>query len=369
MMKTQTSSILKNLLIVFLVFAGLYYAKGFLMPLSVAAVMATLFLPFCNWMERNRVPKGIAALICLLTLLLVATAIGALLGWQIAELTDDIVLIKQRALETGARIQQYIFYHLGISAERQMEILKDQRPSVIGVIPMMAGSLANVFTDFVLVLVYIFFLLYYRIHIKHFLLKLSPPAQRDEMSHVVFRASHVSQQYLVGLAKMIVCLWIMYGIGFSVLGVKNAIFFAIICGLLEIVPFIGNITGTTITVLVAAVNGASLTMLGGVVVTYAIVQLIQGWILEPLIVGAQVKINALFTIIALVIGELVWGIPGIFLAIPLTAMIKIVCDHIESLKPYGFLMGEIETGQGDLGMVKKLKSWFNKSTHNSVGRK
>ena len=191
-------------------------------------------------------------------------------------------------------------------------------------------------------LVYFVFLLYYRNHIKSFLIKLTEKSQQEEMQKIIQKVTSVSQQYLLGLSKMIFLLWVMYGIGFSVLGVQNAIFFAILCGLLEIVPFVGNITGTTLTVLVAAIHGANLELLGGIVIVYGIVQLIQGWILEPLILGPQVKINSLFTIIALVLGELIWGIPGIILAIPLTAMFKIVCDHIESLKPYGFLIGEIE---------------------------
>ena len=193
---------------------------------------------------------------------------------------------------------------------------------------------------------------------KKFILKLFLPEQQNEMEKVIFSATHVSQQYLVGLSKMIVCLWVMYGIGFSIVGVKNPLFFAVLCGLLEIVPFIGNLTGTALTVLVASVNGASLAMLGGIVLTYGTVQFIQGWVLEPLIVGAQVKINPLFTIIALVLGELVWGIPGVILAIPLTAMFKIVCDHIEPLKPYGFLIGEIITDKREPGFIKKVKSWF-----------
>jgi predicted PurR-regulated permease PerM len=132
----------------------------------------------------------------------------------------------------------------------------------------------------------------------------------------------------------------MYSISFSALGVKNAFFFAFLCGLLEIVPYIGNITGTTITVLVAAAQGASPGILLGIVLCYGTIQFIQGWVLEPLIVGTQVKINALFSIIALVVGELIWGIPGIFLALPFIAMFKIVCDHVEALKPLGYLLGE-----------------------------
>ena len=88
------------------------------------------------------------------------------------------------------------------------------------------------------------------------------------------------------------------------------------------------------------------------------IQFIQGWVLEPLILGPQVKINPLFTIIALVVGELVWGISGIFLAIPLTAMIKIVCDHIEPLKPYGFLIGEVEDNSTKISFINNLKSWL-----------
>jgi predicted PurR-regulated permease PerM len=180
------------------------------------------------------------------------------------------------------------------------------------------------------------------------------------MDKVIDNVSKVSQQYLLGLSKMIVCLWIMYGSAFSLLGVKNALFFAFLCGLLEIVPFIGNITGTTITVLVTGVQGGSLLLLAGIIGTYGIIQFIQGWVLEPLIVGSQVKINPLFTIIALVIGNLMWGIPGIFLAIPLMAMLKIVCDHIDPLKPYGFLIGEIENKKTTTDFIKKINSWYKK---------
>jgi predicted PurR-regulated permease PerM len=209
--------------------------------------------------------------------------------------------------------------------------------------------------------VYVALLLFYRNHIKEFLLKLSPQSQRDEMEKIIFRSANVTQQYLIGLGKMIVCLWIMYGIGFSILGVKNAIFFAILCGVLEIIPFIGNITGTTITVLVAAMDGGSFPMLGGIVATYGVVQLIQGWVLEPLIVGPQVKINPLFTIIALVVGEILWGIPGIIVAIPLIAMLKVFCDHIDSLKPYGFLIAEIESEPSKPNFIlEKVKGWFKK---------
>jgi len=357
-MTAPSSSFIKTILVLLLVFTCLHFAKDFLIPIVIGGVLATFFSPFCEWMERKRVSRALAALISILILLLFITGILTLIGWQIAELTKDFEFIKSRTVEIFDHIQEYIFNHYGVTMETQSQFIKEERSSFTWILSNIAASFASTVTIFILTLVYIFSLLYYRSHIKTFLLKLSPSTERAEMEKIIYRVANVSQQYMVGLAKMIGCLWIMYFIGFSIVGLKNALFFAILCGVLEIVPFIGNITGTTITALVAAMQGAHPSMILGVLGTYGIVQFIQGWILEPLILGPQVKINPLFTIIALVLGEMIWGIPGIFLAIPLMAMIKIIFDHIEPLKPYGFLIGEIETKKTKSTFIKKVNKWY-----------
>ena len=130
-----------------------------------------------------------------------------------------------------------------------------------------------------------------------------------------------------------------------------------LCGLLEIVPFIGNLTGTALTLIMALSQGGGANMAIGILITYGCVQFIQTYILEPLVVGAQVKMNPLFTIIAIVIGELIWGIPGMILAIPLLGIAKIIFDNVDSLKPYGFLIAE-EKKKGDTSFVDKIKGWF-----------
>ncbi len=129
-----------------------------------------------------------------------------------------------------------------------------------------------------------------------------------------------------------------------------------LCGLLEIIPYLGNIIGTSLTVLIAAVNGATTELLISIIITYGIVQLIQTLIFEPLILGPQVKINPLFTIVALVVGELLWGIPGLILAIPLTAIAKIVCDHSKPIKRYGFLIGEMVGHKYKVGFMERMKA-------------
>lgn len=356
---TFTSSLLYKLALVFLILWGLYLAKLFLIPLCIAGILATLFLPFCNWMEQRKIYKGLAVFLCLLSLLFIISLLLSLLGWKISELLNDLTIIKEKAFHTGNAIQQYVFNHLNISVEEQFSILKKEQPSYANVFQVVFGSIASVLSSFILVLVYFAFLLYYRNHIKKFLLKLTPSSKREEMQVVIHNATQVSQQYLFGLSKMIVLLWIMYAIGFAIIGVENALFFAILCGLLEIVPYVGNITGTTLTVLVSAIHSATPTLLFGIVLVYGIVQLIQGWVLEPLILGPQVKINPLFTILVLVLGQLLWGIPGIILAIPLTAIFKIICDHIDPMKPYGFLIGEIECTPNKNSIPTTIKRFFH----------
>ena len=166
--------------------------------------------------------------------------------------------------------------------------------------------------------------------------------------------SKVTSKYLRGLGMMIVLLWVMYGIGFSIVGVKNAIFFAILCGILELVPFAGNITGTSITVLMALAQSGDTKVVLGVIITYGIVQLIQTYILEPLVVGDRLNLNPLFTILIIVVGEAVWGIPGMILAVPLLGIFKIICDYCEPLKDYGYLIGPPKEKKSEGNFITRM---------------
>jgi predicted PurR-regulated permease PerM len=137
--------------------------------------------------------------------------------------------------------------------------------------------------------------------------------------------------------------------------VKNAVFFAILCGSLEIVPFVGNLAGSLITIVMSLAQGAGMEMVIGIVITYSIVQFVQSYILEPLIVGRVVNLHPMFTIIGIVAGEFIWGIAGMVLAIPLLGITKIVCDQIEPLQPYGFLLGDER--KSSRTVIDKVKQW------------
>lgn len=339
----STSTLQKTvffLIFFFLIVAILHFFKPFLVPVCFGWLLAMLFLPASRWIQRSGIPKALAILLCILFLVSVIAGIIWLLSWQVTDLTGDLSNIEQKINKMISDLKQYINNHFGISAQQQDELLNNQKESGANIASRIGSGMMSFLVDFILVLVYIFLFMYYSTHIKNFILQLVPAAQKENAHKIIADIQKVAQSYISGLGMMIVCLWIMYSIGFSIIGVRYPVFFAITCGLLEIVPFVGNLTGNLLTILMVIIQGGGTGMIIGVIITYAIVQFLQTYILEPLVVGSRVHINPLFVILVLVAGELVWGIAGLVLAIPLLAIVKIICDHIESLKPYGFLMGQ-----------------------------
>jgi predicted PurR-regulated permease PerM len=331
------------LLIIVLATVILVYAKPFLVPFTIAGLFALLLLPVCNWLQKRGMARALAALLGVLTIAIVGALIIFLIGWQVQALASEASSIEQQVTKKVQQLQQFIAGKLGMPVEEQQQLIKKQQVSGGGKLSgMLTGFLSGfggLLTDTLLVLVYTFLFIYFRGRIKTFIAGISGASRKQDALKIMTKAQQVSQKYIGGLGIMIVMLWVMYGIGFSIVGVKHALFFAILCGLLEIVPFVGNLTGTAATVLMALAQGGDMYVVAGVLATYIVVQFIQTYLLEPLIVGSGVSINPLFTIIALVAGELLWGIPGMILAIPLVGIAKIICDHVEPLQPFGYLIG------------------------------
>ena len=332
------------LLFFFLAIAGLYFAKPFLVPVCLAWLLTLLFLPVANKLEARGWKRSLATLACVLMLLLALGGVITLLSVQLQNFAKDADKMETQVKGKVSEIQSYVNKHFGIRPQQQQEMAKKQTQGggggqgsqmVSGVITGALGTVGN----FVLVMVYIFLFMYFRAHFRKFLMMAVPDHNKPKAEQVIRESGKAAQKYLGGLSLMIAGLWVMYGIGFSIAGVKYALFFAVLCGLLEIVPFVGNLTGTLITVLMALAQGGTGVVIG-VVITYLLVQFIQTYFLEPLVVGAGVNIHPAFTIMAIVVGELIWGIPGMVLVLPILAIIKIILDKIPELKPYGFLIGD-----------------------------
>jgi predicted PurR-regulated permease PerM len=350
---TYLNQTLRVLLLFILVFGILFFGRAVLIPLTFGAVLAMLLLPLCQWLQRRGLSNGLASGLSLLALLLLIAAVITLLQYQLADLADDLSKIDDRINNIIAGVKTYVKQHFGITHREQQKMIEEQKSGSMekaaGMITSLIGSFAGILIDAVLVLVYTFLFIFFRGHFKKFILRLVDQQNREKTQAVLEEASNVTQQYLGGLGLMIVMLWIMYGIGFTIAGVNNAIFFAILCGVLELVPFAGNITGTSITVLMALAQSGDTKVVFGVIITYGIVQLIQTYLLEPMVVGDRLNINPLFTILIIVVGEAVWGIPGMILAVPLLGIFKIICDYCEPLKDYGYLIGPPKEKKGEEG--------------------
>ena len=362
--ETMLNRTVKILLLVFLLALILVKGKPLLVPLTFAALFAMLLLPVSEWMQRRGIGRGLSIVASVLLIVLFFAGIIALLAWQVSDMAQNASQIEQNISQKAQQVRDYVTNSLGISEQKQQEMMQKQQQSSGGkTASMISGAFASagsILTDFLLMLVYIFLFLYFRTHLKKFLLRLVPKEDEGKTKQIVDNSRKVAQKYLTGLMLMIVGLWIMYSIGFAIAGVKNFFFFAVLCGLLEIVPFVGNILGNALTIIVTLAQGGTMNVVIGILITYAVVQFIQSYLLEPLVVGSEVNINPVFTIVGIIAGEFIWGIPGMILALPVLGILKIVCDHIEPLKPYGFLIGE-EKNKQEPGWLKKVKHVFGGS--------
>ena len=361
MQNRQLGKAVLILLVIVLIVVRLVYAKPFLVPLTFAAILSMLLLPIARWLESKKIGRAIATLLSILVLIGIFAGLIWFISWQISDLASDAGKIEQQVSSKAQQLRMYVSTQLGIPPEKQQQILKQQQQSAPGQMSAMItgflSGLGTLLTNTLLVLVYIFLLIYFRTHLKQFVIKLVRKEEQPNTVKIINNTQKVVQKYLTGLALMIISLWIMYGIGFSIAGVKNAIFFAILCGVLEIIPFVGNLVGTLTTMGVSLVQGGNINIIIGIAITYGLVQFIQSYIIEPLVVGAEVNINPLFTIVGIVAGEMVWGIPGMILAIPLLGIAKIISDNVEPLKPFGFLIGK-NKGKDNKGFGEKIKGWF-----------
>jgi predicted PurR-regulated permease PerM len=345
------------LLFFFLLLVGLIYGKSFLVPLVFAGFFSMLLLPLVNRLEQKKWNRALAILTSELVLLGIFSAIMSLLMWELTDLAKDLPSIEKGLAQKINEVKDFVATRFGIARRKQEQLIQNQQEggsSLAMLFSVFLGYLGSLLTNSLLCMIYIFLFLYYRVHLKNFLLKLVPPESRAKTMDTINQSKRLAFNYLLSMGLMILSLCVMYSIGFSIIGVQSPFFFAALCSLLEIVPFIGNLTGSLITLLVSLAHGGSISVLIGIVVTYSLVQFLQSYILEPLVVGNSVNINPLATIAGIVAGEFIWGVPGMILAIPTIGILKIICDHITPLKPYGYLLGgEAKTRKSVLSRVKQ----------------
>lgn len=336
----------RHLALLFLLLGGFYVAKSFLVPIAFGFMLAMLLTPLSKWLERKGIGRVLATTTCMLLLIGLVSVVVVLLSWQIADIAGDADKLFNLVSSLPHKAQYYIDHSLGFPVDKQVDFMKEQSASITlkagNQLAGAAGATLTMMGELLLVIIYTFLIMLYRKHLSSFVLRIIPANDKALAQNIMTSTSRLAQNYIVGLGTMIGILWVLYGIGFSIIGVQHALFFAILCGLLEIIPYVGNLTGSLMAAAMAYAQGGT-PMALWVLGVYAVVQFTQTYFLEPLVVGAKVSINPLCTIAVIIAGEMLWGIPGMVLAIPFLGIIKIICDNIPALQPYGFLIGEVKT--------------------------
>lgn len=338
-----------SILAVYFFFMGLAEAKNFLIPLTTAIILALLMTPLSRKMEKSFFNRTASSLVNTLIIFLFSLGFFALVSMQIKTVVNEWPQIKETMTPKIENLKTFLFEHTPLSKSSLEQSDEGvSLPFMSG--PSNAGKKAATFLnralgtlgDYLLTLIYFFFLLNYRHKFKIFFLKLFPDDSQKDVKGVIEKSAKVTQKYLVGKLILIGLLAVLYGIGLGISGVSNFILVSILSAILTLIPYIGNIIGFGLAMIFGYLTTGDPGVLIGIIVTFSLAQFFESYILQPYIVGDQVDLHPLFVILSVIIGGLVWGIMGMILAIPILAIVNVVMSHIRPLKPFAYLLSKEE---------------------------
>ncbi|MBT1705707.1 AI-2E family transporter [Chryseosolibacter indicus] len=327
-----------------LVSVVLYFGKTILIPIIFAALLAMLMAPVCRYLDKKGFKRALSSLCCILIILFTFLGILATIGGQFAAFSKDVPKIKEKATAFIKRGQDFIEQKLGVPPEQQKEVAKQQAQSMQqgggAMVTKFLGGVTSTIAGIVLTLVYTFLMIYNKEHFENFFVKLYKDKDEDEVRKLVSKIASVAQKYLTGRAMSVLIIATLYSIGLSIVGLKNAILLAGVAAILTVIPYVGTVLGGLFPVITAlATESSAQTALYAALVLF-IIQTLDNYFIEPNVVGGEVNLSAIVSIATLIIGGIIWGVAGMILFLPITGIIKIICDNVEPLQPIGFILGE-----------------------------
>lgn len=339
----RLAATLTSLLI--LVYA-LYELKELLIPLVFAILFSVLLFPLCSRLEKWRVPRIPAVLLCLILMLTVIVGLLYGITTQISNFAEVLPQLVKKANVLVNNLQVYADEHFNIDKKRQLSEAGKYMSTALetGGTLLTSTLLAttSTLTDVFIVLLFVFFFLLYRDFFRSFFYKVFGHTRRTKVDTVLSKIYDVVKDYLAGLVLVILVTGTLMTVGLMILGVDYAIFFGFFGASLVLIPYFGISLGSLLPAAYTLVTQDNPLKALGVIGIFLFVQALEGNFITPYIVGSKVSINPLAAIVALLLWETLWGLPGLVLALPLTAILKVIFDSIEGLTPYGFLIGEAE---------------------------
>lgn len=343
-----------SLLIIIIIFV-MVMAKPILVPLLLSSYIAMLLTPFCNRLEKFKIPRSLAAFVALMLMSVILASVVWFIVSQLKNFSADLQgglaqKLNDLAAKADTFCQQKIGFDLhmenGFDLSKIMALLQKDN-NELGFVISAIGTLSNV----ILLPVFVFFLLIYRDHFAHFLTKVFAKQRNSDLLKQMVSIREVVHSYLTGAGKVMLILGVVNtGVLFA-LGIKHAIFFGMLAGFLNIIPYIGPGLGATLPFFFALVTKDSLFYPIAIATSFTIIQFLESAYLTPKITGANVNLNAFITFLGLLIGGAIWGIVGMILIIPTIAILKKLFELSPETEPYAYLFGE-----EDLRWFKRYKN-------------
>lgn len=335
----------------------LYFGQNILIPLLLALLFAIVLSPSVAFFtKRLRFPHGIAVLVSVVLFFIMIASIVVFISWQVSDITDDWNKIKKNLLIHYEHAQHWIKQRYHLSYHKQEAYIEKVTQGTMSGDSQLIGNTLSSFTDtilnVVLIPIYTFLILLYRNLFLQFLYKMVRHKNEDILIDVLSEIKTVVKGYIVGLFIEMGIVGVLTTSGFLLLGINYAVLLGVITAILNLIPYIGIMVAGLIAIFATLGNSTDVYLIVGIIVVNSVVQLIDNNIIVPKVVGNKVSINALVTMVGVILGGTLWGIPGMILSIPITAIIKIIFDRIESLKPWGALLGNMDTSAVKPGLIQ-----------------
>jgi len=319
---------------------ALFTMKSILSPLAFSLVIAILLNPFYNFMLKRKVPKVIAITITLLSAFIVLSALLYFLSIQMMKFGDSIPVFKQRLGQMLHDTRMYLQQHFGVEYRKQDKWLQDGLQKGQGLLTDTLGSALGTLGLMFLIPVYVFLILFYKTLIVNFLYEAFAEENSKKVGEILDQIKTAIQSYMVGLLLEAIVVAFMNAAALLLLGVQYAVLIGVIGALLNMLPYIGGLIAIALPILIAIATQPGYGVPLGIIISYSVIQFIDNNILVPRIVSSKVQINALFSIIIVLLGGAMWGVAGMFLSIPFIAILKIIFDRVNELRPWGKLLGD-----------------------------
>jgi predicted PurR-regulated permease PerM len=362
MMEKRYPFYLRSTIILFgltLLIYGLLNLKEILIPLAFSIMLAILLNPMNNRLQQRKIPPVLSISLSMLAGLIIITGAGYFLTTQLASLGDQLPLLKRKFWELFQRLQKTVATDLGYPIRKQNQFLDQAEAGMRPLLGQTLGTVMGTLNILILLPVYTFLFLYYKKLILNFLYEIFAEENSEKVAVILQQTKGAIQSYMVGLLLEGLIVASLNTVALLLLGVDFALLLGVLGAILNVLPYIGGIIAIGLPVIMATITKDGFHTQLGVIAAYLVIQFIDNHFLVPLVVSSKVRINALISIVAVLLGGALWGISGMFLSIPIIGVIKIICDRVDDLKPWGKLLGdEIPTkhkGQLLLRSIRKKK--------------